>query len=120
MKEIFSHAATVFPVKNIEESISFYTNKLKFELTFEWGQPTSYAVLKSGSVQIHLSQRMDRHKPSKEHCALYIFVNDVEAIYHQCVSNQIKIKNVPGQRDYDMTDFDIIDPDGYIITFGKG
>ncbi|KPM48472.1 VOC family protein [Jiulongibacter sediminis] len=120
MKDNFSHSATIFPVKNIQESIVFYTQKLGFSKTFDWGEPVSYAVLKKGGVNIHLSTPDSFNPPSSEHCSLYIFVYNVQEIYEKCLSEGVKILNAPETRDYKMTDFDILDPDGYLITFGNG
>lgn len=118
-KDNFSHSATVFPVQDIQKSIEFYTQKLGFEMSFNWEEPISYAVLKKGSVNLHLTKKEDDFIPSKRHCALYVFVHDVDEIYQRCVNQKISIGNVPKMRDYKMKDFDIIDPDGYIITFGN-
>lgn len=119
-QENFSHAATVLAVNNVSKSIEFYTEKLGFRLSFSWSDPPTYAVLVRGGVSIHLTERADDLIPSTEHCVLYIFVFDVEAVYQQCVADGVEIINIPQERDYQMKDFDIRDPDGYIISFGKG
>jgi catechol 2,3-dioxygenase-like lactoylglutathione lyase family enzyme len=116
----FSHAATIFPVTDIRRSLEFYTEKLEFDKKFEWGEPPTYIVLKEGGVSIHLVKRNDSLMPSKDHTALYIFVHDIAQVYDKCLRAKIKILNQPEVRDYKMKDFDIMDPDGYIITFGRG
>jgi len=108
----FSHAATILAVKDIQKSIDFYTTKLGSQMTFSWGNPVSYSVLKRGGVSIHLSTKLDDHIPSKEHCILYIFVHDVAEIYPQCLQTNVTLLNSPEAHD--------LDPDGYIISFGKG
>jgi len=118
--ESFSHSAVIFPVSNLENSIEFYTKKLGFEKTFEWGEPMYYAVVKKGGVGIHLTKRSDGGRPSKYHRALYIFVNDIDKVNKNCKDQNVRIINDLEDRDYKMRDFDIEDPDGYIITFGKG
>ncbi|SDR66352.1 VOC family protein [Christiangramia echinicola] len=115
----YSHSATIFPVSDLGKSIEFYLDKLDFEKTFEWGEPMYYAVVKKGGVGIHLTKRSDGRRPSKYHRALYIFVNDIEKVYKQCRDQNVKIVNDLEDRDYKMKDFDIEDPDGFIITFGK-
>ena len=116
----FSHSAAIFPVSDLQNSIEFYTNKLGFEKTFEWGEPMYYAVVKQGGVGIHLTKRSDGGRASKYHRALYIFVNDIDKVYKRCKDQKVKIVNDMEARDYKMKDFDIEDPDGFIITFGKG
>jgi len=120
MKDNFSHSASVFKVVNIGESIDFYTKLLQFNLTFSWGNPTEYAVLKKGGVSIHLASQPDKHTKEKTPSHIYIFVYDVDAIYNLCENNGIKIISYLDNRDYKMKDFDIVDLDGNIITFGNG
>ncbi|GAA4324884.1 hypothetical protein GCM10023115_41350 [Pontixanthobacter gangjinensis] len=115
----FSHSAVIFPVSNLDDSIDFYTNKLGFENTFEWGEPRYYAVVKRGGVGIHLTKRSDGGRASKYHRALYVFVNDVDKVYKEFKAQNVHIVNDIESRDYKMKDFDIEDPDGFIITFGK-
>ena len=119
-KENFSHSASVFKVTNIGESIDFYTKLLPFNLTFSWGNPKEYAVLKKGDVSIHLTSQPEKHSNEITPSHIYIFVHDVEAILNLCKKNGIKIISQPDNRDYKMKDFDIVDLDGNIITFGNG
>ncbi len=119
-QENFSHAATVLAVKKVKDSIAFYTQKLGFQLSFSWSDPPTYAVLVRGGVSIHLTERDDDKSPSATHCVLYIFVYDVDEVFQQCKEAGVKITNEPAERDYKMKDFDIMDPDGYLISFGKG
>ena len=118
--ELFSHASLVFPVKNIEQSLSFYTESLGFDVSFTWGEPVEYAVIGRGNVKIHLSKRSDDRSPSDQHTALYIFVHDVDAVFDEFSKKGIATINAPMDHDYKMRDFDLKDPDGYILTFGKG
>ncbi|MEL7421985.1 MAG: VOC family protein [Bacteroidota bacterium] len=119
-KDNFSHAATVFPVLDLERSLAFYTKGLGFELTFSWEEPVTYAVLKKGGVSLHLSLIDDKDIQALPTGLLYIFVYDVDKIYQRCREQGIAIKNPPALQDYGMTDFDIEDPDGHRITFGRG
>ncbi len=118
--ENFSHSATIFPVKDIASSLEFYTRKLGFENTFTWEDPPSYAVLKRGIVSIHLSAHPNRKFDPDQRCLMYIFVHDIEKIYNDCRENGVQIHSPLGDRDYQMRDFDILDPDGHLITFGNG
>ena len=119
-KDNFSHAASVFKVSNINESIDFYTKLLQFNLSFSWGNPTEYAVLKKGGVSIHLSSPTKNHIKEKIQSHIYVFVYDIDRIYNQCKNSGIKITKLLNNRDYKMKDFDIVDLDGNIITFGNG
>lgn len=97
-----------------------YKKKLGFTNTFKWGNPTTYPVIKQGGVQIHLTLIEHGFIPSKNHCAIYIFVHDLHLTYQKCIEEEISIISSLEDRDYEMKDFDIKDPDGFIITFGNG
>ena len=119
MSELVSHAATVLSVSDMKQSLEFYTKVLGFELTFGWNEPVDYAVLKRGDVSIHLTSGVESGQISKNP-VLYIFVYDVDLLFDEIVAKGGEVKNDPGDREYGMRDFDIEDPDGYMITFGKG
>ncbi|MEM6768380.1 MAG: VOC family protein [Bacteroidota bacterium] len=118
-KELFSHAATIISVKEVETSLSFYRDKLGFEITFTWEEPVSYAILKRGEVSIHLTSSLTPPVQG-DHTALYVFVYDVEALYKDYLAREVPIDTHLDTRDYGMMDFDILDPDGYRICFGQG
>ncbi|MEL7248163.1 MAG: VOC family protein [Bacteroidota bacterium] len=119
-RDNFSHAATIFPVLDLERSLVFYTQGLGFELTFSWEEPPTYAVLKRGGVSLHLSLMDNQVTQAVPTGLLYIFVYDVDKIYQRCLEQGIPIKNAPALQDYGMTDFDVEAPDGHRITFGRG
>ena len=102
------------------KSIAFYRDKLGFDLTFSWGEPVTYAVLnREEAVGIHLVKRTEgthSHLPSQT--ALFVFVYDVDALYEEYSAMQVSFLTKPQDREYGMRDFDLKDPDGYILTFG--
>ena len=118
-EEVFSHFASVLQVRDMNASLDFYTRLLGFEMTFSWKEPIEYAVLKRRPVQIHLALSTADILPP-DGISIYIFVHDIEAIYQQCRDHNILISAPLEIRDYGMSDFDIKDPDGYQICFGKG
>lgn len=117
--EQFSHAAPIFPVKDVEKSIAFYRDQLGFELSFSWEDPPSYAVIRRGEgVSIHLVKREDNLQPSARHTSLYIFVYDVDKVFEEFQAKEVQITHPLQDQDYGMRDFDIIDPDGFRLCFG--
>ena len=121
-KDLFSHAATILPVLDVEKSAAFYRDQLGFTITFTWGDPVDYVVLKGNeNLAVHLSKRSANHpSPSDQHVVLYIFVHDVDALYEAFLARKVQVHTPIGDRDYRMRDFDISDPDGHLISFGKG
>ena len=119
MNPLLSHSATILPVSDVAAAIDFYVNKLGFDCTFQWQDPPTYAVVKSGDIGIHLPLREEDYQVSQGHVHLAIFVHDVDAVYEQCLKNGVKSHAEIGDRDYGMRDFDIMDPDGFIIGFSQ-
>ncbi len=121
IQELISHAATVLGVKDMKKAIDFYKDQLGFELTFFWGEPIDYAVVKANeTVSIHLTKTDEsptvEHSPTK----VYIFVHDIDKLYKIYQDRQLPISHPIANRDYGMRDFDIIDLDGHRIAFGQG
>ena len=114
-----SHLSPILPVRDMDKSLAFY-NKLGFKNEFLWEDPVSYAVLSAReNASIHLSLLSPEQKEDNRVSILYIFVHDVDQMYENCKANDIAIHVEIGDRDYMMRDFEIQDPDGNLITFGK-
>ena len=118
--ELFSHCAPVLSVDDVMEAANFYKHKLGFDITFTYGEPTYYAVVKRGEgVSIHLSEREDTSTPIAR-CHVYIFVSDVDALYEEYLSKGVKIHTPPATQEHGMRDFDLNDSSGHFLTFGTG
>lgn len=120
MSKLFSHLAPVLPVDNIGETTAFYRDKLGFDVAFTWGDPPYYAVVKRDeSVGIHFSEREDTTVMMPA-CMVYIFVNDVDAVYEEYLKNGLDIFSPPENQDYGMREFELKDLNGHFLIFGQG
>ncbi len=116
--KLMSHQATIFSVPDVRKALDFYRDQMGFNLEFAWEDPPSYAVLqRDDSVTFHLSQNPD---PQTARGLAYVFVYDPDALYHEFIQKGIDIPVPPADQDYGMRDFDVADPWGNRITFGKG
>lgn len=105
----------VLPVADIAASMDFYTAKLGFSLDFTQGEPVTFAAVSFGdNSQLFLEQAT--RPPSTS--GLYFVVNDADAMFAVCRSAGAKLVAELGDRPYDLRDFSIQDPDGYVLTFG--
>jgi uncharacterized glyoxalase superfamily protein PhnB len=116
---MFSHAAPVLPVDNAVASAEFYRDQLGFQIEFMHGDPPYYAIVsRDNAVTIHFSEREDTSK--KIHpCSVYIFVNDVEAVYEEYKSKGMKMFSPPEDQDYGMREFELRDLNGHFLVFGQ-
>ncbi len=118
--KLFSHSSPIFPVDDPLKTAEYYRDVLGFDINFKWEDPPSYIVInRDDSVGIHLVKKLDDHQPSKAHTSLFIFVHDVDAVYEEFQGSGANITNPIADRDYGMRDFDITDPNGYILVIGK-
>ncbi len=108
-------AATVLGVNDIEAALDFYVDKLGFEQTFQYGDPCFYVGLKFGEAMFHLNA----NKESAQLSSVYIFVEGVKDYYNRVLSMGIEPADELKEYPYGMTDFDLIDPFGNVLTFGE-
>ncbi len=118
-EKLFSHSSPVWPVKNMQRSLDYYVNELGFEVLFKWEDPPTYATIKRDDIGIHLTTLDDLEDDYRPRTALFIFVYDVDAVWAEYQEKEVKIVAEIGDREYGMRDFDIEDPDGYRLVFGK-
>ena len=111
-------AATIFAVRDIAASTTFYRDGLGFAVSFEYGNPTFYVCLCRDDVQLHLVTEGIAKRQAGE-SALSIFVMNVDTIYAEFMGRGISTIKPPADYDYGMREFDLLDPDGNRLIFGK-
>ncbi len=117
MKGNISHFAAIFPSKDPELLASWYAEKLGLEITFKWGEPVNYIVTnREHAVSIHFVKSEAETIQLRQ---LYVFCYDVDAIHAEFKSKGVESMTSPEDADYKMRDFDLTDPDGNQLTFGK-
>jgi uncharacterized glyoxalase superfamily protein PhnB len=117
--ELFSHAAPILAVDNAVETATYYKDKLGFTIEFLYGDPPYFAIVsRDDAVSIHLSEREDtstKIPPS----SVYIFVDDVDAVYAEYKAKGLKIFAAPEDQDYGMREFELSDLNGHFLIFGQ-
>ena len=104
----------IFHVKDVEASLSFYTDVLGFVQSFRYG---TYAGLKIGECEIHICPP-DDDGSSTGGGEAYIICDEVDDYFARIVSAGAKPKSEPADRMYGMRDFSVVDPDGNELSFG--
>ncbi len=111
-----SGAATVFTVRDVGLSIRHYQDQLGFDVTFQYGDPLSYACLCRDEVGLHLRAAGSTKIPGQ--AAICIFVTDVDSVYKELAARGANVVKPPSDQDYGMRDFNVVDPDGNQLVFG--
>jgi uncharacterized glyoxalase superfamily protein PhnB len=119
-------------VDDVEDTVSFYTENLEFQV--DWiGDPPLFAILSKGSVTIMIrklrkanQKRPNRipfinsgwHTNAAEAWDAYIWVENADELFALIKKKSIKIIREIQDRDYASRDFEIEDNNGYILCFG--
>ena len=121
--ELYAHHATVLPVRDLGRARDFYRDKLGFEVSFEWQEPPTYAVLRVADTALHLSQvdppGMGEPPPAIPSTLVYLFTHDVDALHDQIVAAGVEGATGPQTFEYNMREFELVDPDGHRLVFGQ-
>jgi uncharacterized glyoxalase superfamily protein PhnB len=110
-------AAPVFVVEDVMRSVDYYRNALGFRIEFTHGEPAAYAGVERDNVAVHLQAARDSKRKAGQ-SAMYVFVADVDALYHELRTRHARIANEPRDYPYGMRDFDVRDLDGNALCFG--
>jgi catechol 2,3-dioxygenase-like lactoylglutathione lyase family enzyme len=114
-----------FIVNNLAESAEFYRDKLGFSFHRYWGEPPCFVMVAREDVEIFLSfQGQGLAKPNrKAHPEVswdaYINVADADALCDEFKAKGVKIVRGPETAFYDQREFEIEDPNGYLICFAQ-
>ena len=124
--ENFISGATVLVVADIHRSVAFYRHQLGFEVRQIWGDPPSFAIADTPRVSIMLKQgvRTDDPNlaaPNKYRVGglwdAYIWINDMDVLVAHLTATATPYTG-PQSTNYECTEIEVTDPDGYIICFG--
>ena len=111
-------------VRDVRASAAFYRDKLGFAEHRFWGDPPSLCMAKRDGLMIMLSQADDPAKvrPNDGDGAAwdaYVWASDVEAVFRELRSHGVQVVYEPSVTLYDVKEFAVADPDGYVLAFGQ-
>lgn len=111
-----------FQVTDIKRSIEFYTNKLEFDIDFNY-EDFYFGIIKDGySIHLKLVQPSIEGREKKrrnEHLDIIFSVDKIEALYEHLNDQSVEIIQPLREMPYGK-EFYIADPDGHIIAFVEG
>ena len=104
----FGRVAPGVPVADMDRAIRFYRDLLGFEVQFTNGSPVSFAVLKQGDAELHLSA--EPAKAGSFHSRL--LVDDLDGVHERLQQGGATIRQPPQVQPWGLRDIVIADPDG--------
>ena len=107
----------ILNVTNIRESFDWFA-KLGWTKTWQWDDPPTFASVGSGEVQIFLCLDGQGGR-GKDGAWMSIWVDDVDAIYEQCIANGIEVTIPPADKPWNLREMNVRHPDGHVFRIGK-
>lgn len=116
-EELITHYSAVLASNSVLESIEFYCFKLGFDLVNSYGNPPYYAEIRRGNAQsLMLLDRRTTGSPTG-HVSLAFYSSAIDIVYEEFLAKGVAIKETLENKAYGMREFQIEDPDGYLIIF---
>jgi catechol 2,3-dioxygenase-like lactoylglutathione lyase family enzyme len=110
-------------VSDLQASLEFYCDKLGFEDPSVWGEPPCFAMLNRDDFDLMLSLATEnaRVRPNGPDGVwdVYIRVEDARAEAATLIELGVRLDREPSATEYEMTEIEVVDPDGYRICFGS-
>jgi catechol 2,3-dioxygenase-like lactoylglutathione lyase family enzyme len=116
MKRV-NQAIPIFAVRDLDEAIRHYRDKLGFTIAWSWGDPPLRvgAALDAIEIQLVGPATPDLHGWSVVYCLMV----GVEEYYAACRARGAVIAMELGARPWGVRDFRVIDPSGNRIGFAE-
>ncbi len=114
--------APQFLVDDLERAISYYCDKLGFELDFNY--QSFYASVTRDGFAIHLKHAPKlaaarEHRKQNGHLDAYISVSGIRSFFSELEMRGAKVIKPLEQEPWACLDFYVEDPDGYILCFSE-
>lgn len=121
----FNGMAAVFLVDDVGETARWYRDALGFEFdTFPDHEPFKWASVRRGRTEIMLQDapgyRKQNLTPLRAAGAwdVYFYVEDADGLF-ATLDGRAEIRRPPMDQPYRMREFEIADPNGYVLVFGQ-
>ena len=115
---MLTHYCAVFTVKNLVKSLNYYVDLLGFTIIDHYGQPMYYAEVKKDEAQsLMLLENKDFSRPISDVVSLAFYSSHIDRQYQDFNTRGVTILETIENKEYNMREFSIMDPDGYIIVF---
>jgi catechol 2,3-dioxygenase-like lactoylglutathione lyase family enzyme len=118
-------SAPYFPVADLAELAAYYEKVLGFRIEYAGGSPPVFAILSRDGFPLMLRLVSDpsRLVPNEKQGGTwdaFFWVDDAEALCAELRGRGAEVVYGPVvQTEYDMKEFAVRDPEGYVLGFGQ-
>ncbi len=119
----YSHCIPFLPVRNLEETILFYKEKLGFHSEWFWGEPATDAGIGRDGLNLLFVKNetyVDILNTKERRFEICLFVSNVDEIYKELRQLDVQIISELKNEPWNVREFSIIDCNGYILRIGEG
>jgi catechol 2,3-dioxygenase-like lactoylglutathione lyase family enzyme len=109
------YAHPTLRARSVPALAEWYRDQLGFEIRSLWQDPPTHAVIRRDDLRLGIAPRDPDFGP----VSLYVFLEDVNGFYAECLARGVRPNRPLETTDYRMKDFDLSDPDGNRICFGE-
>lgn len=106
----------ILHVRDFQEAMASYTEKLLFERLWDWGDPPDFGAVRLGKVEIFFCQR-GQGAPGSWLC---IFLDDVDSYYERIKRLGAEVIEPPKNMPWGMREMQVRDPNQHVLRFGHG
>lgn len=131
------HAKGITPILNISDlsqTINWFES-IGWTQNWDWGTPPTFGCVGSGNCEIFLCLNGQGGRGKGDNTATFhqengetadrgvwlsIWVDDVDAIYSQCIENNIEVMLKPENMPWNVRELHIRHPDGHVFRISQG
>lgn len=122
-----TYISPFFIVSGIKDSVSFYVNKLGFELRYIGSEDHPFfAIVGRDHISIMLKEIADDIKPIPNHTRhewarwdAFIHVAEADVLFEEYNSRGVTFRQPIQDDDDGLHGFEVTDADGYVLFFGR-
>ncbi len=103
-------------VRDFREAVDYYTQRLLFELKWEWGKPASFGCVGKGKAEIFFCLN-GQGRPGMW---LSVFVVDVDEYCERIKRLGAEVIYGPKDEPWGLREIHVRDPNEHVIRFGQG
>jgi catechol 2,3-dioxygenase-like lactoylglutathione lyase family enzyme len=110
-------ASPVLAVRDLDEALGYYRDKLGFAVSWKWGTPPSRAGVSLDDIELQLEGGGFGAPPGPS--VVYCLMTGVDTYFEECRARGATFHIELGDRPFGMRDFRVQDPSGNRIGFGE-
>ena len=120
---VLKSVAPQLVVEDVVATAEYYRDFLGFRILGFWGEPPAYSIVSRDGVEIHFGKAGQSGTSNSAVRSgsfdLYIWVNDVNAMFEELSAVGAEMVEGPVTRIYDSTELVVKDRNGYILVFAS-